>query len=515
MNRILMVVGSDRDSDAFERTIEIKEQEFEFFTVNSIREAWREVDTDSISAVLSFPTLNGDDGISFLQRVKAENPSIATILLLEPDNASPINRGFEVGIDQAISFDPNKKEEIAQIIRDILLEKTRSSNTSRMRILSTVILDCLSSLSGVKDLDTLLSRLPGKIVDRDTITLAWTSKYIEEVGEFHPIAGEGINPDLLRPMNADEFDLGEDYIQIHNENSQQVSVRIGDGSSILGILHLYTSAPGFQRPEQELLRSFSRLLERILSSATGPEDELEDELESDRDGFEFTRSTSKSQGKTEQELTSGSQREESERTELEVYAGVLSHELRNYLHKAQSYLEFGEAAGGDDYLRHVQDAHQDIENVLHKAEAVATRDVPPEHRELVSVGVAAENARRRLDGERMNLVFDDPGNIKANPELLDLLIENILRNAIENVGEDVTVTVGGLPDGFYIMDNGPGIPENIQDRLFEWGFSTREGGEGIGLAIVGRIVESHDWSITVTEGPDGGARFEIHDAEVE
>jgi len=73
----------------------------------------------------------------------------------------------------------------------------------------------------------------------------------------------------------------------------------------------------------------------------------------------------------------------------------------------------------------------------------------------------------------------------------------------------VTITVGTMPDGFYVADGGPGIPEADRDDVFEAGYSTNDGGTGFGLDIVREIVEAHGWAITVTESDGGGARFEI------
>jgi signal transduction histidine kinase len=73
----------------------------------------------------------------------------------------------------------------------------------------------------------------------------------------------------------------------------------------------------------------------------------------------------------------------------------------------------------------------------------------------------------------------------------------------------VTVTVGELDDGFFIGDDGPGIPEDERERIFDAGYSTREDGTGFGLSIVRRIVEAHDWEIRVTDGAEGGTRFEV------
>lgn len=73
----------------------------------------------------------------------------------------------------------------------------------------------------------------------------------------------------------------------------------------------------------------------------------------------------------------------------------------------------------------------------------------------------------------------------------------------------MTITVGDIPDGFYVEDAGPGIPEANRDRVFDTSYSTRDDGTGFGLAIVKEIASAHDWSIRVTDGADGGARFDI------
>ena len=78
---------------------------------------------------------------------------------------------------------------------------------------------------------------------------------------------------------------------------------------------------------------------------------------------------------------------------------------------------------------------------------------------------------------------------------------------------DVTVTVGTLADGFYVEDDGPGIPPDRHNRVFDSGYTSAEDGTGLGLNIVKRIVDAHGWEIAVTEGCDGGARFEITGVE--
>jgi len=75
--------------------------------------------------------------------------------------------------------------------------------------------------------------------------------------------------------------------------------------------------------------------------------------------------------------------------------------------------------------------------------------------------------------------------------------------------ESVTISVGSLADGFYVADDGTGIPAGDRETVFKPGYSTMNGGTGLGLAIVERIIVAHDWSITLTAADCGGARFEI------
>jgi signal transduction histidine kinase len=89
------------------------------------------------------------------------------------------------------------------------------------------------------------------------------------------------------------------------------------------------------------------------------------------------------------------------------------------------------------------------------------------------------------------------------------LLENLFSNAVEHDDGDVTVTIGDTADGFYVADDGPGIPEERREDVFEAGYSTAEDGTGFGLRIVGQIARAHGWSVRATGSAAGGARFEI------
>ncbi|WP_223301621.1 HAMP domain-containing sensor histidine kinase [Haladaptatus sp. R4] len=83
---------------------------------------------------------------------------------------------------------------------------------------------------------------------------------------------------------------------------------------------------------------------------------------------------------------------------------------------------------------------------------------------------------------------------------------------VEHAGEETTVRVGSLPDGFFVEDDGPGITPEEREAVFEHGHTTAEGGSGLGLSIVKGIANAHGWSIRIHEGTDGGACFRIRRA---
>ncbi|WP_263785334.1 sensor histidine kinase [Salinibacter grassmerensis] len=91
------------------------------------------------------------------------------------------------------------------------------------------------------------------------------------------------------------------------------------------------------------------------------------------------------------------------------------------------------------------------------------------------------------------------------------MIENLVRNAVEHGGD--TVTIGKRADGFYIADNGPGIPADERSEVFETGYSTRDAGTGLGLNIVHEVVKGHDWIVRVDESAKGGARLNVGGVE--
>jgi signal transduction histidine kinase len=131
----------------------------------------------------------------------------------------------------------------------------------------------------------------------------------------------------------------------------------------------------------------------------------------------------------------------------------------------------------------------------------------------VSLATLAAECWADVETKGARVVTETDRVVRADRSRLQQLLENLIRNAVEHGGEDVTVTIGDLPDGFYVADDGPGIPTAAREQVFSAGYSTTDTGTGLGLNIAQQIAHAHDWEIRVTESDGGGARFELTGVE--
>jgi signal transduction histidine kinase len=212
-------------------------------------------------------------------------------------------------------------------------------------------------------------------------------------------------------------------------------------------------------------------------------------------------------------------REERYRREIErqnerlgQFAGVISHDLRNPLNVATGRLELERERRDSENLEAVAAALDRMDRLIEDLLALAREGQDIGEQRPVSLAAVAEDAWGTVADEEADLIVDADAAFRADADRLRQLLENLFRNALEHAGADVTVTVGPLEGGFYVADDGPGIPPDERETVTEFGHSVA-GGSGLGLAIVDTIAEAHGWELTVTESATGGARFEFTGAE--
>ncbi|KTG30609.1 PAS domain S-box protein [Haloferax profundi] len=199
--------------------------------------------------------------------------------------------------------------------------------------------------------------------------------------------------------------------------------------------------------------------------------------------------------------------------QLESFASVVSHDLQNPLNVATGYLELAREQHDSDELQRVADAHDRIASIIQDVLTLARNGQTIDEVELLSLDAVATEAWDIAAANTPDATLDVEGSedVRAHRGRLRQLLENLVSNAIRHGGDDVTVRIGPLEDrvGFYVADDGPGVPESARPRIFEAGFTTSTDGTGIGLSIVQSVINAHGWSIWFDESRDGGARFEI------
>lgn len=198
---------------------------------------------------------------------------------------------------------------------------------------------------------------------------------------------------------------------------------------------------------------------------------------------------------------------------LQEFTNVISHDLRNPLTVAQTRLELAEDDCDTPHHEAIDRAHERMETLIQDLLALARQRGPVTDPDEVVLDTIVEQCWLTVETESATLRLESSRTISADENRVKQLFENFFRNSVEHGGSDVTIRVGALSDGFFVEDDGPGIPESDRADVFEAGFSTARAGTGFGLRIVDQIVEAHDWEIRVTDGEEGGARFEITGVE--
>ena len=224
-----------------------------------------------------------------------------------------------------------------------------------------------------------------------------------------------------------------------------------------------------------------------------------------------------------------SEREQSLERQREFVADA-SHELRTPLTSIHANLELLQAAGlGSEDDRHAVDSALTstkrmsglVSDLLLLARADAGRRVATTDMDLAAIAAGAlEEVQPLARGRRLESQLEGPLLLQGNPDELHRLVRNLLENAVRHTPERTTVELTARRDGdealLEVVDDGPGIPDEMEDQVFDRfvrgdgpADTAGGGGSGLGLAIVRAVAESHGGSVSAGKSTYGGARFSI------
>jgi len=195
---------------------------------------------------------------------------------------------------------------------------------------------------------------------------------------------------------------------------------------------------------------------------------------------------------------------------LDEFASVISHDLRNPLNVAQGRATLLNDQTESEHLAPLLRALDRMEAIIMDTLTLARQGNTIDETESVRLTDLVGKCWGTVDTDAAALEIANEMTFQADRDRLQHVFENLFRNAIEHGGTDVTVRVGRVDENtIYVEDDGSGIPAERREEIFEPGHSSASGGTGFGLTIVKRIAEAHGWTVSVTDGSEGGARFEF------
>ena len=202
---------------------------------------------------------------------------------------------------------------------------------------------------------------------------------------------------------------------------------------------------------------------------------------------------------------------------LGAFATTIAHEVRNPLSAVRLTLQgVATRLPHEPGLRLVVDEVERldliVDELLAYGRGLSIRPAPVDLRPVVDDVVRLLSRQAAHLGVTL-LVADGEGRVTADAQRLRQVLLNLVLNALQAAaqGEAGTphVTIQVLADGFTVEDNGPGLPHDLRDRLFQPFVSGRHDGTGLGLHLAQAIAEAHGARLTADDRQGGGACFRL------
>ncbi|HWB12917.1 MAG TPA: ATP-binding protein [Pirellulales bacterium] len=369
------------------------------------------------------------------------------------------------------------------------------------------------------------------------------------IGEL--VADLSIEKEIFLPARA-YIDYHRKIVEETRRETQAMADRMGIGllflgicGSMAGLLAGFGIARGVSRsivqlsvPVHGVAGKLNEVVGPITLSAAAGFEELESALE---DMAEHVGTVIERLEQREREVLRGEQL-----AAVGQLAAGIAHELRNPL-MAIKILVQSAAEGPESALRgrDLAVVEEEIERLERSIQALLDFARPPKPETIVLdlrqlARQTVELVSARSEQQHVSLICqlpDEAAMVEVDGVQIRQVLLNLLFNALDalSVGGAVRITIlprtqrqfladdtsehdlpalpaaedGDHDDGYVlrVADNGPGLPTELGNRIFEPFVSTKETGTGLGLPICRRIIEDHGGEIKARQGPDGGAEF--------
>ena len=212
---------------------------------------------------------------------------------------------------------------------------------------------------------------------------------------------------------------------------------------------------------------------------------------------------------------------------LERLAAGVAHEIRNPITAAKSLVQqMGEDPSAKETIAYANVALAELDRVersishllrFAREEDLDLREI--RLGEVVDSALATFQDRAARQGAAIERELDGPGPIRGDAEKLRRVVINLVGNALDALEQArtpeprVRVLAGenlaGSQVWLRVRDNGPGIPAEVRERIFDPFYTSKQGGTGLGLALSRKLVEAHGGSLEVLSAPGEGTEFVV------
>jgi PAS domain S-box-containing protein len=206
----------------------------------------------------------------------------------------------------------------------------------------------------------------------------------------------------------------------------------------------------------------------------------------------------------------------SQKNQLDEFASVVSHDLRNPLNVAQGRVDLLVEECESEHLPPIARSLDRMDEIVTDTLTLARQGQAVSDVEAIALSGLVRECWENVQIDGVPIEIADEITIRGDRSRLQHVFENLFRNSVAHGGEDLAIRVGQFDtDGIYVEDTGPGVPADDREAVFEPGHTSAAEGTGFGLTIVKRIAEAHGWQVTLASEAGGGARFEFTGVEIE
>jgi PAS domain S-box-containing protein len=459
----VLYVDDQRDAGTLAATrLEDEADRLSITTELTAADALEELAERDVDCIVSDYHLADSDGVAFLEAVRAESPELPFIIFTRTGNEETASAAISAGVTDYVveGVVESQYELLASSILDAV-DRRRAEQTAART-------------------ERLLHELTEQTNDVQWMFAADWSETLFINSAYEEIFGQP-----TERLSEDPTAFVETVHPDDRDELTRAMERVADGESV-DVTYRVRPAPDETRW-------------------------VESHGEPVREDGEVTRIAGFSRDITERRQAKEELRERNE--ELDMFTSVVSHDLRSPLNLATGFLSLLDETSDADEIPPIRRSLDRMDRLIGDLLTLSRRGEVTDDMRRVELARVAEDYWQEAAADDATLRVVDAVSLDCDPTRLGQALDNLYRNAIEHTDGEVTVTVGRIEgrSGFYVEDDGPGIPEGEQAALLGgWQERAVQSEQlSLGIAIVERIVDAHGWTVDIADSTGGGARFEI------